>query len=210
MAVDRLLLRRNAALGILPPVSVDTGELTRLWLHTWPQCPPIGHLFRTRMHDRWVRFHSLPNGRRPPGDEADYRETLHRYNAVLSVMLSESGSAAINLITPSYGAGDLASGTEPIHVGFHPGSVGWLRVVDEGTAHDLWVSRRQFGPGSLDGLFRYIADDRTSDVVITDSSLRWLMHPYDGGMDVIAPSAGRRDVLAARFREWLSDRADGL
>ena len=49
-----------------------------------------------------------------------------------------------------------------------------------------------------------------SGVIVTDVALRWLFHPYDGGMDVIAPSVRERDRLAARFHTWLSDRPDGL
>ena len=47
-------------------------------------------------------------------------------------------------------------------------------------------------------------------MLVADVALRWLFHPYDGGMDVIAPSVQQRDHLAARFRTWSSDRPDGL
>jgi len=194
-------------------MSIDTAELTRQWCRSWPQCPPIGHLFRHRMHDRWVRFHTLPLGKRYPTDDGERHELLTRYNTVLGAVLDECGCGAIYLVTVEYGAGDLASGTEPIHVGLHPGAAPWMHAVDPDdpeVSYDLKVSRGQFAPGSLDDLLRYVADDRTSEVVITDTSLRWLFHPYDGGMDVIAPSLAERDRLAARFRTLLSDRPDGL
>ena len=165
------------------------------------------------MHDRWVRLHTLPLGRRCPTGAADHDEVLRRYNTVLAAVLDESGSTAIYLVTVAYGADDLAAGTEPIHIGLHPGAEPWMRAVDPDdpeVACDLHVSRRQFTPGDLDDLLRYVADDRTSDMIVTDTSLRWLVHPYDGGMDVIAPSGAERDLLAARFGAWLSDRPDGL
>jgi hypothetical protein len=194
-------------------MSVDSGDLTRRWGQVWPECPPIGYLFRHRMHDRWVRFHSLAFGRRYPTSAAEYREVLMRHNAVLVAVLSESRSAEIYLVTVEYGAGDMAAGTEPIHAGLHPGAVPWMQAVDPDdpeVAYGLHVSRQQFTPGDLDDLLRYIADDRASEVVIADQALRWLLHPYDGGMDVIAPSVEERDRLAARFGRWLSDRPDGL
>lgn len=194
-------------------MSVDTAQLTVGWRESWPDCPPIGHLLRGRLHDRWVRFHTLPRGRRVPSGAADYREVLRRYNTVLSALLGESHSAAIYLVTVEYGDGDLAAGTEPIHIGLHPGAVPWMHAADPvnpEVAYDLHVSRQGFAPGDLDDLLRYVADDRTSEVLVTDTSLRWLFHPYDGGMDVIAPSVGERDRLAARFGTWLSDRPDGL
>lgn len=194
-------------------MSVDTKELTRRWHECWPQCPPVGFLFRHRMPDRWVRFHSLALGKRYPTSAVEYQEVLNRYNTVLEAILAESDSAAIYLVTAEYGAGDMAAGTEPIFVGLHDGAVRWMRAVDpddDEVGYDLHVSRERFTPGDLDGLLRYIADDRASEVVVVDSALRWLFHPYDGGMDVIAPTADDRDRLAARFGTWLSERPDGL
>lgn len=194
-------------------MSVDAEQLSGDWSREWPDSPPIGHLLRRRMPDRWVRFHSLPRGRRNPLGADDYDEVLRRYNSVLAAMLGESGGDAVYLVTVTYGADDGAAGTEPVVVGLHPGAVPWMRAVnpdDPEDAYDLHVSRTEFTPGCLDDLLRYVADDRTSGVIVADRSLQWLMHPYDGGLDVIAPSVRARDRMAARFSGWLSDRPDGL
>ena len=190
-------------------MSVDLDALNRRWQQSWPQCPPIGHLFRRHMPDRWVRFHSLPFGQRYPTNAADYTTLLQRYNAILG----ELAPTEIYLITVEYPAHDLAAGTEPTHVGLHPDAVNWMRAVDPddpGASYDLRVSRQHFTAGGLDPLLRYIADDQAREVVITDTSLSWLYHPYDGGMDVILPSATQRDHFKARFTNWLSTRPDGL
>lgn len=194
-------------------MTADPEDLTRRWQQSWPDCPPLGHLFRHRMPDRWVRFHSLPDARRIPATVDEHHEVLHRYNTVLSALLAESGSAAIYLITVEYGSGDLAAGTEPIHVGLHPGAVAWIPVVDPTDpelVYQLHASRGDFTPGAFDDLLRYVAEDRTTDVVLADGSLRRLFAPYDGGMDVIAASSSGRDRLAGLFGSWLSERADGL
>lgn len=193
-------------------MSVDLEHLTRQWSRSWPDCPPVGYLFRHRMPDRWIRFHCLPFGRRRPADATDRRQALDRYNAVLNALVGESDSDAIRLVTVRYGQDDTAAGTEPTRVGLHRGAVQWMRVPDPSgaAAHDLWVSDERFSPHCLDDLLSYIIDDRTSGVVVIDSAMRWLFHPYDGGMDVIAASLPQRDELAARFAGWLSHRADGL
>jgi hypothetical protein len=46
--------------------------------------------------------------------------------------------------------------------------------------------------------------------MIVANDCRWLLHPYDGGMDVILESKDARDLLKARHPEWLSARQDGL
>lgn len=165
------------------------------------------------MPDRWVRFHSLPDARRFPATADEYHEVLQRYNAVLCDLVAESDSAAIYLITVEYGDGDLAAGGEPIHVGLHPGAVAWMRAADPAEpemSYAVHVSHVDFTPGDLDGLFHYVAEDRTTDVVVAAESLNWLFAPYDGGMDVIAPSTGERDRLAVLFGSWRSKRPDGL
>jgi hypothetical protein len=190
-------------------MSVDVEALTRLWQQLWPQCPPIGYLLRYHMPDRWLRIHTLPNSQRYPVNASDYEIVLHRYNAVLS----ELGATEIHLITPEYQADDLSAGTEPIHVGLHPGAVKWMHAVnpdDPEIAYDLHISRQQFQPGILDDLLRRVADWQATGVLVTDTALRWLFHPYDGGADLIASSAIERDQLKTRFKEWLSPRPDGL
>lgn len=191
--------------------AIDPDALTRQWRQAWPECPPIGYLFKHRMSDRWVRFHSLPRGRRYPTNDAEYAEVLRRHNDVLAELVQ----GEIYVITVEYGPDDGAAGTEPVHVGLHPDAVAWMRVAaDPDDAEDpgyrLHVTRRSFATGDLDALLRYVADDRASEVVIADDALRWLYHPYDGGADVIMPSPGDREALAERFADWRSPRPDGL
>jgi hypothetical protein len=49
-----------------------------------------------------------------------------------------------------------------------------------------------------------------ANVLLADAGLRWLYHPYDGGMDVMLPSTAERDVLRDRYRDWLSVHPSGL
>jgi hypothetical protein len=97
-------------------VEVDVAALTRRWHWAWGQCPPVGHLLRGYLRDRWVRLHSLPGSKRYPASEADYATVLHRHNTVLG----ELGAAGVYLITMRYDVADLAAGTEPSNVGLNP------------------------------------------------------------------------------------------
>jgi hypothetical protein len=49
-----------------------------------------------------------------------------------------------------------------------------------------------------------------NNVLVVATDCRWVLHPYDGGMDVILESPGARDALRARFRDWLSKHSEGL
>ncbi|MFI6843217.1 hypothetical protein OG535_10485 [Kitasatospora sp. NBC_00085] len=62
----------------------------------------------------------------------------------------------------------------------------------------------------LDQLLRAVADDAAADVLITDTGLERIHHPYDGGADVLLTSTDERDRLRARHADWLSSHPDGL
>jgi hypothetical protein len=68
----------------------------------------------------------------------------------------------------------------------------------------------EWSAGRLDPLLRSVADATIANVVLADPGLRWLYHPYDGGMDVILASAEERDALRERHPTWLSTHPDGM
>ena len=62
----------------------------------------------------------------------------------------------------------------------------------------------------FDPIVALVADDRVTDVIIVALDGRWLVHPYDGGMDLITGSSEHRDAIKERHKDWLSSRTDGL
>ncbi|MGW6733238.1 DUF3885 domain-containing protein [Streptomyces sp. NPDC055013] len=74
----------------------------------------------------------------------------------------------------------------------------------------LHADRRRWRPGMVDGILREVADDVLSGVIITDSGLSRLHHPYDGGADVIATSPEDRNQLRDSHRDWLPRNPAGL
>lgn len=200
---------RAIAASTLRVVRIDLADLSHRWQQSWPQCPPIASLFKTCLHDRWVRFHSLPGSQRYATTEAEYDTILYRHNTILG----ELRATDVYVITVQYEPDDLAAGTEPVNTGLHPNASPWMRAADPDDAemvYDLHVSALRYEPGELDDLLRYVAGDRAPGVVITDVALQWLYHLYDGGADVILPSSTARDRLKARHGVWLSARPDGL
>ncbi|MGI5285038.1 DUF3885 domain-containing protein [Nonomuraea polychroma] len=66
------------------------------------------------------------------------------------------------------------------------------------------------GTRPLDALLHAVADDLCSGVIIMDTDLRRVYHPYDGGADVIMADAGERDQLKAAHVGWLPRNRHGL
>jgi len=64
-----------------------------VWSNVVPHHPPVGHILRNALHDRWLRFHTLPNGKRRPSNETEVAEVIRRSNAILSIACGVGGDA---------------------------------------------------------------------------------------------------------------------
>lgn len=74
----------------------------------------------------------------------------------------------------------------------------------------VFATKREWRPGALDPLVRLVSDQVVANIMIVAPDCRWLLHPYDGGMDVIVESPPIRDRLRVDYAGWLSARPDGL
>ena len=192
---------------------VDTVALSALWDERWPGCSKLPYALRD-VADRWVRFHTLPGSKRYPESEAEYGVVLARHNTILAELVTGS---AVLVVTVGY-----SDAPEPLEPGrsletlaVHPDATYWTSVcVDDEPDFTSWmhlyVSQIPWSPRCLDPLLRQVADCVVVNVLLADTGLRWLYHPYDGGMDVMLPSTAERDALRDRHRDWLSAHPAGL
>ena len=181
--------------------------LTNLWQQRWSRCPPVGYKLRDPYRDVWVRFHSLPQSKRYAEDESEYTVVLERYNTVLDELFA---GADVYIITPFWTTeAEVPSGT--------PGTVYWqsLLVQDDPdpefrTYCHLFAVRRPWQRGCIDDLLRDTADDTVAGILITDTRMQRIYHPYDGGADVFLTTTEERDRMRNRHADWLSSHPSGL
>jgi len=192
---------------------IDTSTLSTLWQRRWPTASKLPYELRG-LRDQWVRFHALPDSKRYPATNAEYRTIMARHNTILAELVAET---TVLVVTAGYS--DAAEPERPFRcpetVTAHPGATYWTSACTgeepgfESWIH-LYVSEVPWTQGSLDTLLRQVADDIIANVLVADPDLRWLYHPYDGGMDVLLSSTTKRDALRDRHMDWLSARPDGL
>ncbi|MFI5297683.1 MAG: hypothetical protein ACHREM_06245 [Polyangiales bacterium] len=180
---------------------------------TWfPNCEPVGHHLRVAFPDRWVRFHSLPGSKRYADNDAERATILERHNRVLGDLVGQGEDVA--LLTTGYAKTQSPPvRSYPELSDLDPDARPWRTVVyDDDQASDWHIvaSTRRWTPGAFDRLVTLVADDKIANVMIVALDGRWLLHPYDGGMDVILRTTEERDALKARHPEWLSARPDGM
>jgi hypothetical protein len=192
---------------------VDAHDMTTLWERRWPRCPPIADRLRTAYPDRWIRFHSLPDAKRYAENEQEYRELLDRHHAVLEA-LGAGAEASVVSITAQFGSSGEAVAQVSDIAGVQPGARYWRAIREDGelSGESSWVHLflGETPMSGLEGMLRLVADDGCRGVMIVPLDLSWIYHPYDGGADVLAPSASDRDVLRNRFSSWLSGLESGM
>jgi hypothetical protein len=182
-------------------------SLTATWSTRWGGAP-IANEFPHRHAERWVRFHSLPQSKRYAETEDEYGIILTRHHRVLAELGADDGLYVI--------AGYFEDAQGRISAArAHHGAVPWMTIQpDERTYFvdpmTLYVSVTSLERSALDPFLRAVADAEIAYAIIAPPDLRWLYHPYDGGADVIAPTAHDRDVLKDRHADWLSVHPSGL
>ena len=133
-------------------------ELSALWRERCGDVPPLGNWIR-EWHDRWVRFHTLPDSKRYAESAAERATVLHRYNTVLDAMF---GGAEVYVITARWSAGGGPPGIVQLDFGvdphpFNAGARPWttFRECDEDDVVSLWdlrVAEHRWRPGIVDPL----------------------------------------------------------
>jgi hypothetical protein len=129
---------------------------------------------------------------------------LARHNIVLGELVTEP---TVLVVTAGYSDApqpqESCRSSEVLAV--HPRAEYWTSArMDDEPGFESWmhlyVSRVSWSSGRLDPILRMVADDVVANVVVTAADLRWLYHPYDGGMDVMLSSMAERDALRDRIR----------
>ncbi len=188
-------------------------RLTRLWQAHRPAGPMLPWELKTVYGSRWVRFHSLPESKRYPEDEAEYAILLDRYNTVLDELFA---GGEVYVVTTDWGDPSDPTDGSPHRAALHPEGTLWTTLDDtddpDPAFHTRWyfyADRRPWQHGCLNPLLRAVADDTLPGIFVTDTEFARIHHPYDGGADVILPTPEERNRLRDRHSAWLSAHPSG-
>ncbi|MEV5613332.1 hypothetical protein [Streptomyces sp. NPDC052225] len=189
--------------------------LAALWRARRGPCPPLAHRFRTVYADRWVRLHSLPGSKRYPEDESEYAVVLGRYNTALDELFAGQEVFVVSMDWSDTADGPVGDASPRPRL--HPEGERWWTESDvsdpDPACHvhfRLYADRRPWRRGCVDPLLRAVADEKVAEVFVTDTGLRRIHHPYDGGADLILTTPAERDGVRARHQAWLSGHPTGL
>ena len=190
-------------------ISARAAHLTELWERSWPDHDPLGYVLRVQYADRWVRFHSLPESKRYAESPAEYDEIVRRHRTILHELHGSENFQTLHVIAADWDWQDLAAGWSKRRL---PGAWPWRGSPadddPDGGRNYFWAASG-LASKEIDALLIAVADDECR-VVIGAPDLTWLYCPYDGGADVLPPSAVEPDALRERHADWLCAFPGGL
>jgi hypothetical protein len=189
------------------------------WTRHYPGVEPVGYELRNAGAQHWVRFHSLPNSKRYPDKEADWRELLARQNELAAAVLGEGQGCW--LVQSHWelppGVTDIAFDGEnnPFRAAADYGlKTAIVTLREPGTEFEqrweAFAGLTTWSAGRFDPLLCEIADERAAPTLWFSNETGSVFAPYDGGIDLFLPDEKTVRELAEQHPDWLSDHPLGL
>ncbi|MBW8201638.1 DUF3885 domain-containing protein [Flagellimonas abyssi] len=186
-------------------------EFIHYWNKEYPESLPINHELKWNYPDRWLRVHSLPESKRYADSMEEYKILLDRQNQLINDLIGEKSDVFISfgLYTSDQPKDNNEELTE---------FGGFLKVwtidlhkerpeeYEDEMYFDIYV---KWENGNRDEILTAIADDEIRAMFVSPSK-KCVIAPYDGGVDLIVDSMEKRDSLRDKYKDWLSEREDGL
>ena len=189
-------------------------EFNKYWDLNYPESNQIGHELKSVYPKRWLRIHSLPESKRYAESEDEYQIVLNRQNKLISELIGEN--TEIIIVSGQYET-ELTDkiSTELSEYGeFKKSRTIELHKTYPEEYEDDFFYNVYFKPdtwriNSHNRLLKNIADDEFRAMFVCPKK-NCIVSPYDGGIDIIVDTQEKRDELKTKYKDWLSEREDGM
>ena len=174
--------------------------------------PPLGHILRAELPERWLRVHSLPDAKRYADTPIEYSTLLTRHNAVATAVLGIGAKCLLFVGRPE---GDLQWQSERQTL---PGTKETTFTLFKSVADDdepaqmamnFWCAPVRWHPERFNELLRAVADDEEDYIIFASLQTGEIYAPYDGGADLILGSSTRCAELKQKFAAWMPHHPSG-
>lgn len=189
-------------------------EFNKYWDKNYPESNPIGHELKSVYPNRWLRIHSLPESKRYAQSDDEYQIILNRQNKLISELIGENSE--IIIVSGQYEMERTKTvSTELSEYGkFEKCRTIELHKIypaeyEDDFCYDVYFRPDIWKRNSQNELLKNIADDEFRAMLVCPK-MNCIVAPYDGGMDIIVESKEHRDELKTKYKDWLSEREDGL
>lgn len=189
-------------------------EFIDYWNNEYPESLPINHELKLVYPDKWFRIHSLPKSKRYAESADEYKIILDRQNQLINDLIGEESEVAISFglyrwdsINDNYKElTDFGEFQKVLRIDLRKERP---EEYEDEMYFDIYVKTEKWKDGKRDEILKAIADDQIRAMFVSHSN-KCVIAPYDGGVDVIVDSTEKRDKLKVKYKDWLSDREDGM
>ena len=193
-------------------------DFQKLWTLNFSDTVPISYLFRYDYSERWFRIHSLPESKRYADNENEWEILLSRQNEIITDFFGLE--TPILIVTGEYNWSD----NRQIHITDEEEVLKLFSFVrldnielskidaeqyDEQDTYRPAFAQTIWKPKYHDKLLREIAKDNTRAFFISFEK-NVIIAPYDGGVDFVLKDISTKENYKNKYRQWLSEREDGL
>lgn len=187
-------------------------EFKTFWKINFKETIPLNFTFRATYPERWLRIHSLPNSKRYPESEIELKFIFNRQNSVISDVFKEDEE--IYIVRSEFYIENIEEFDLQSEFNFEEVEIINLKdfFINEYESDDklsVQVSKVTWKINSFNDILEDIAND-VSMIFFVSISNSIIFAPYDGGMDIIYQNELQKNYFKEKYKEYLSERIDGL
>lgn len=189
-------------------------DFEEFWRKNYDELPPVSYQLKNQFFGtRWVRFHSLPDSKRYPDNEAEMDIVLERANALANRVLGIGAECwMVANVYSGYAEESIRQGLIRDTFGLRK-SYTWKdpdEAPEDQVPFTTYVGDVVWRSSGFDEAIKRIAEDIESNILWVSKQTKSIFYPYDGGTDLIVRDSNQVKALKNEFSDWLPLHPDGL
>jgi len=194
-------------------------EKQDIWKNKFEGKFPIDFQFKHDLYKRWFRIHYLPESKRYPETELEYKTVQYRQVKILNDIIGESSEIELLIGMHNYEDNTELEIKTDLGIFKYFISVDLYKNQDklyygpynEGDKYETYIRTTNLKANELLTTLKQIADGSYEyRFSIVDFNKGRIIIPYDGGIDIIMENENQKKLAKTKYKEWLSNRKDGL
>lgn len=193
-------------------------QFKTFWNSTYPDTIPFPPYFKQDFQDKWFRIHSLPESKRYAENDLEWDILLSRQNKIISDLIGNS--TILFIVTGEFDFNGTFNSRDFLdHKLFTDFKFTSLEPIDmhkinpdeydKETLYRPFIAKLNWINSKYDRLLQSIANDEIRAFFICIDK-KYLIAPYDGGMDIILENPVLKDIFKIKYEDWLSSNPKGL
>jgi hypothetical protein len=190
---------------------MNKSQFKHFWAKNFPETPPINHLFKHNLTERWLRIHSLPEDKRYATTAEEWVILKVRQNTVFEDLIPRKSKIYLVLqlfsdklakLKPNIGQNEYFKKLKFVDfedLDYFDITQLW---VDENLILHTFFAEINLEEPYFDDILTAIANDEIRAFFVPENG-ECLVAPYDGGVDLVFKDIEIRGFYQKKYENWL-------